>query len=70
MINLNRIKTLINLLFGKCEVCGRWFQYPKRRRMSTMYHNEEDNYCTTCSECYDCIEEIWNERWREYYSSR
>lgn len=59
---------LIHRLFGYCEMCKRWFAYPKRRRMNTGYENEESNYCDVCEECYKEIESYWQERWDDYYS--
>jgi hypothetical protein len=67
---LSLAKQLVYRIFGKCEMCGRWFQYPKQRRMNTAYHNEEDNYIDVCLDCYAEIESYWEERWNEYYSSR
>ncbi len=51
-------------------VCGRWFKYPRRRRQSTQYHDEESNYVTCCSDCFEEVEEHWAELWDEYYSGR
>lgn len=47
---------IVRRLFGYCPGCGRWFKYPRRRRQSTQYHDEESNYavqyddewCATC----------------------
>lgn len=64
------IESLIKKLFGYCDMCDRWFQYPKRRRMSTSYLEEEKNYCNVCADCYEYIEQVWEERWSEYYHER
>lgn len=61
---------IIKWLLGYCGMCHRWFVYPKKRRMNTMYENEESNYCKVCEDCFDYIEKIWEERWDEYYSGR
>jgi hypothetical protein len=61
----------IERLFGRCGMCRRWFVYPKKRRMSTMYLDmngnldEESNHCVACKNCYEEIEE-----WADYWSSR
>jgi hypothetical protein len=57
-------------LFGYCGMCNRWLVYPNRRHMSTMYIDEESNYITVCADCFDYVEEIWEERWSEYNSMR
>lgn len=62
--------TLIRWLCGYCGICGRWFVYPKRRHMNTMYINEESNYCKVCANCFEEIEEYWQDLWDDYNSSR
>ena len=57
-------------LLGYCDYCKRYFIYPKRRHMNTMYENEEYNYCNCCESCFDQIEEYWAECWKEYNNSR
>lgn len=64
------MKEIIHKLFGYCGMCNRWFVYPKRRRMNTMYENEESNYCKVCKECYKEIEYSWKERWDEFNAGR
>ena len=61
---------IIKKILGCCPRCGRWFKYPKRRRQSTQYEDEESNYVTCCAECFEEIEEYWAERWAEYYAGR
>ena len=61
---------IVRRLFGYCPGCGRWFKYPRRRRQSTQYHDEESNYVTCCSDCFEEVEEYWAELWDEYYSGR
>jgi hypothetical protein len=67
---MRAIKKVIQRALGYCGMCGRYFVYPKRRHMSTMYENEESNYITVCADCFEEVEEYWQERWDEYYSER
>lgn len=60
----------IKKIFGYCPWCGRWFKYPKRRRKSTQYNDEESNYVTCCIDCFEEIEEYWAERWNDYMATR
>lgn len=60
----------IKKIFGYCYGCGRWFKYPKRRRMNTMFEKEESNYEYTCLECHEEHEEYWQERWDEINCQR
>jgi len=55
------IKRPFRKIFGYCDYCKRYFIYPKRKHMNTMYENEESNYCVCCEECFDKIEEYWAE---------
>ena len=61
---------LINLIFGKCNSCGKYFKYPKVRRRNTAYQDDKLNFTKTCKMCYDKQEEYWKERWDEYNSGR
>jgi len=61
---------ILKKIFGYCENCGRWFIYPKRRRMSTAYVDEESNYCTECKDCFEETEACWKEMWDDYNSGR
>lgn len=61
---------IVRRLFGYCPGCGRWFKYPRRRRQSTQYYDEESNYVTCCSDCFEEVEEHWAELWDEYYLGR
>jgi len=66
-------KLLISIfqkIFGYCGMCGQWFVYPKRRRQNTAYIDDEYNYITVCSECFERVEAYWEECWREYNGSR
>ena len=40
-----------------------------RRRQNTAYVKDEMNYVTCCGECFQGIQEYWQERWDEYWSS-
>ena len=51
---------------GYCEMCGRWFVYPKTRRMNTAYVEGELNFCRVCEPCFIDIEQHWAEMWEEY----
>ena len=68
-VGLN-IRRPFRKIFGYCDYCKRYFIYPQRRHMNTMYENEESNYCTCCECCFDQIEEYWSECWMEYNNSR
>lgn len=58
-------------MFGFCPYCHHWFQYTtKRRRQSTNYTNEEDNYIVCCDKCFDEVEMYWEERWKELYNDQ
>lgn len=61
---------MIKKIFGYCESCNKWFVYPKKRRMNTMYAEDRLNYTTCCLECFTDVEEYWAERWRDYYNDR
>ena len=52
----------------QCEKCGEFSWKVKRRRQNTAYVDDEMNYVTVCPQCFEEIEEIWKERWAEYYS--
>ena len=41
-----------------------------RYRQNTLYVEEELNWVTLCPECKRENDENWEERWREYESSR
>lgn len=60
----------IQKLLGYCPPCGRAFVYPKRRRLNTMYENEESNYITCCEDCYKEAYDYYEELWADYYSGR
>lgn len=64
----------IKRVLGYCDGCGdckfRFFKYPKKFRMPTMYEDEGLNYITCCKGYYEnVVEPYWEERWEEYYSS-
>jgi hypothetical protein len=59
---------LLKRLFGYCDHCQRWFQFPIKRSMHTAYADHERNFIVTCGECILDINDYWDERWREYWS--
>lgn len=61
---------LIKKIFGYCYMCDRWFVYPKRRHMNTMYEDEESNYIKVCRDCFKEVQNYWQERWDEYNAGR
>ena len=64
------MKKFIIKIFGRCDSCGRWFKYPKRRRTNTAYNNEESNYSIECLDCYNYHEECWEQMWKDYTENR
>lgn len=63
-------RNFIRAVFGWCPRCQRWLcRGVKRRRQNTAYQDEESNYITVCRECFDEVEEYWDERWKEYHNS-
>ena len=64
-------RSIFEKLFGYCPCCDRWFcRGIKRRRMSTQYTDDGSNYITVCKLCFDDIEGILDEQWKEYNSER
>lgn len=51
----------------ECKCCGR-LQHVKRRRTNTAYADDEENWLTSCLECFEEREEYWKERWGDYYN--
>lgn len=64
------ILKIFHKLFGYCHCCGRYFTYPKRRRMNTAYVEHDMNYECTCIDCHMEHEKYWEERWEDYYRGR
>lgn len=54
------------------SICSNCYSTDKveRRRLNTMYHNEESNWLTSCEVCYDEAYEHFADQWREYYQGR
>ena len=55
---------MIKLLLGYCDCpCHRfnWFKYPEKRRYSTFYEKEEDNFVICCEEYYIYQERCFDE---------
>jgi hypothetical protein len=55
-----------------CNSCGE--EVPdneiQRRRLNTMYHDEESNWLTSCLTCYDDAISYYAELWEQFYGSR
>jgi hypothetical protein len=71
------VKTIQNILidwiksiFGYCSQCNKWFKYPFKSHIGTMYVNEEDNYRTICKDCHSYIGQIVESQWDEYHNER
>ncbi len=63
------LKKLIYKL-GWCPYCQK-FHLPwtiKKRRLNTMYADDEQNYMTSCVHAYKEVYEYYEERWNDYYS--
>ena len=52
-----------------CKFCGTQDGTVKERRMSCQYNDDAQNYLTSCLECYEETEEMWNDMFEEYYAS-
>lgn len=52
-----------------CPRCERWRRDIECRRQNTAYLDDEANYITVCMDCYEEIQDYWEERWREYWAS-
>lgn len=52
----------------KCPICEKNRYTVEKRPRDTSYVDDENNYLTSCIECYarDC--EYYAERWAEYYA--
>lgn len=51
-----------------CPVCERKSDDIKRRRRYSAYANEEENWLTSCQDCYDTDYSHLRDDWEEYYS--
>ena len=47
---------------GPCENLG------KLSRQNTAYSDDESNWDTLCASCQERLDELWQERWDEYYA--
>lgn len=52
---------------GACNFCGSYNQVQKRR-MNTAYNDDKMNWETSCVACYEDHQDVWRERWAEYWS--
>ena len=53
-----------------CPNCDAYTDSVRRRHMHTAYVDDEMNYVTCCWECFDIIEDYWDEQWDDYNSGR
>lgn len=61
---------VIKYVFGYCYQCDKWFKYPTRKHIGTMYFIEEDNYMICCNKCHKQISIFVAEQWDEYHHER
>jgi len=64
------IRHVFRKIFGYCNYCHRYFVYPQKRLMNTMYVEEDSNYYTCCESCFEEIEKYWEESGEEYNNER
>lgn len=64
------ILKIIGLVFGICPCCGKWFTYPKKRRLNTKFLEDENNWKTSCIDCFQKDWCYYEEVERDFYSSR
>jgi hypothetical protein len=53
-----------------CPGCGQLSFTVERRHLNTCYVNEDSNYTTCCLTCFQDLWDMYDEQWREYYSSQ
>jgi hypothetical protein len=56
---------------GICKACVYCFTITatiEKRRLNTAYCDEEQNWITSCQECYDDLYAMYEEQWKDYYS--
>lgn len=50
-------------MLTECQACGETKTTVKRRRLNTLYANDEQNHLTSCLECFvdtwDYYEDLW-----------
>jgi hypothetical protein len=52
----------------RIKACGRCGEPGEYRRQSSAYNNEESNWLYACDPCFEDLEEMWADMWREYYA--
>jgi hypothetical protein len=51
-----------------CKCCGRPQLNIRERRLNTAYYNEDQNWLTSCKDCFDEVVAYYKERWDDYYA--
>jgi len=55
-----------------CKGCGE--DYPdneiQRRKLNTMYRDEESNWLVSCEDCYQDALKYYQQLWSDYYNGR
>lgn|GEM_PF-3439273 len=69
LVNTPLVK-LIRLIFGYCEACKKWFKYPYKGHIGTMYLEDENNYREVCKDCHKEFESYVKAQWDEYNNER
>ena len=54
-------------VWGKCQHCGR-FGYIVKRCLNTAYVKEDDNWLTSCVDCFGEGVDYFSGLWDDYYS--
>lgn len=62
-------RNLIKKILGFCPQCGRYFRKVRTTRQNTAYVDDSLNFFTGCIECEEVNDELWAEKWAEYYRS-
>lgn len=52
---------------NQCPRCGVIDGSVQRRRQSTAYVDDQQNFVLACETCYEEVESYWEERWQDYY---
>lgn len=61
---------IVHKIFGYCYSCNRWFVYPKKRRLNTMFEEDKANYHKVCKRCHTNIIGYIEDMWEEYNGER
>lgn len=65
---LARVPVAVLVALNVCPCCYRHAMTVGRRPTRTAYPDPESNFETSCVDCYEEHDEIWTERWQEYYA--